>query len=230
MSALEMTFLEQQDSLARELGDPNSTTDDQWPLVDRKFEINFGELQFAKDTKMLLRIKTGTVTDKKIAIPSGWIETYVLVVNNKTFTNNKEISLTEYEKFVNSGGDHYYYWTDESGNRLLNFINTNQDDQEYRLYYFGKPTVELTADGDTSIFPSEFRKASVLFAAFTLLKQIGMTELSATKFGEYQKLVAEGESYSKKLYRNIENATPEICDDEEPQIDRQGKYPQGHCH
>lgn len=227
MSAVAMTFSEQQSMLSRLLGDSNTSTDDQWPLADRKFEINRGEVQFSKDTKMLMGYETSTVADQKISIPSDWLETFVLVVNDYVFTNDREISLTEYERYVNSGGDYYYYWVDASNNKLLNFINTNQDDQTYKLWYFRRVSTALSGDDDLSVFPDEFREASVYYAAYRLLKQVGLTDLANDKYAEYLKLVEEGKVYAQKLYINKEKATPDMGYDyqEEPQIDIQGKWP-----
>ena len=85
------TFLDQQNKLSRLLGDANTSSDDAFPLDDRKKEINRGEVQFAKDTKMLMKKITGTVSNQEISLPSDWFETYVLVVNNDNFSVQKLI-------------------------------------------------------------------------------------------------------------------------------------------
>lgn len=226
MSAVAMTFSEQQSMLSRLLMDSNTSTDDMWPLADRKFEINRGEVQFAKDTKILQGYATGTVASQQISIPSDWIETHVLVVDDEVFTNDREISLTEWERYVDSGGDYYYYWVDASNNRILNFINTSQDGDTYKLWYFRRPTTALSADDDTSVLPDEYREASVYFAAYRLLKQTGQTQLADIYYRDYLDLVSKGMLYARKLYMNKEKAMPDLGQDynEEPTTDIQGKW------
>lgn len=223
------TFLDQQNKLSRLLGDANTSSDDAFPLDDRKKEINRGEVQFAKDTKMLMKKITGTVSNQAISLPSDWFETYVLVVNNDNFTNDREISLQEYERWVDSGLDKYYLAGDANGDDAINFINANQDGLAYILWYFYFPTTELSDDTDVSEFREIFREASVYYAAAELLDQIGKTQLSLKHRASYEALVQEGIVWANRRYINRQLARPDIMDDfdhEEPQVDIQGKWPE----
>jgi hypothetical protein len=223
------TFANAQSKLSRLIGDSNTSTDDPFPLADRKKELNRGEVQFAKDTKMLLKKATGTVSSQTIAIPSDWLETHVLVVNDDVFTNDREISLTEWERYKDAGGDWFYLWGDTSGDNAINFLTANQDSKSYALYYFYFPTTELDADGDISEFPEFFREASVYYAASEFMDQIGKTQLSLKHRQAYEALVQEGMVYAERRYMNKQLARPDIFnnfeDVEEPQVDIQGKWP-----
>lgn len=220
-------FSDQLNKLARLLGDDNTSSDDAFPLADRKKEINRGEVQFAKDSKILLKKVTDTVSSQQISLPSDWFETFVLVVNNDNFTNDREISLQEYERYIDSGGDYFYLFGDTNGDLAINFINSNQDSQTYILWYFWFPTTELDGDTDVSPIQESFREASVYYAASELLDQIGKTQLSLKHRASYEALVQEAMLYSESRYLNRKLARPDMesfFEGEEPQIDIQGKY------
>lgn len=218
-----MTFLQQQGKLSRLLGDPNTGTDDQWPLADRKFEINRGEKKFAKDSRSLLKYVTGTVTSQGISLPSGFQEVHVLVVDDIVMTGKDEIALQEYETYIDSGEDKFWFWENASGTRQLNFIDSNSNNLTYKLWYFGKPTVDLSADADESPFEDEYREASVYWAASELLEQIGKTQLADRNRFKYQALVQEAYDETQKKIMNITFAYPFTGVEEEFDKDIQGR-------
>lgn len=208
-----MTFLEQQNKLSRLLGDSNTDAESMWPLADRKFELNRGEVQFARDSKDLLGYATGTVSSQAISIPSDWVETHILIVDDEQYTNDREIALSDYERYIDSGGDYYYYWVNSSGTRQLNFINTNQDSDTYKLYYYRKPTTSLNADTDESIHPDEYREAPVYYAAAELLDNIGKTQMADKYRAKYQFFVDKARMETEAHYINKLYARPDISDE-----------------
>jgi len=199
------TFSDQQSKLSSLLGDSNTGSDDMFPLAQRKKEINRGELQFAKDSLLLKEYATGTVASAEISVPSDWLKTFVLIVNNQVITNDREISIKDYERYYNySGTPPYYYFWEFSGTRKIKFIGSSTG-QTYLLYYFRKPTTELSSDSDTSVFPEEYREASVYYAAAELLQQIGKHEQSnkyrQMYFEFVRKAMLDGEAhYLDKQY------------------------------
>ncbi len=72
-------FSDQQSKLSSLLGDSNTSTDDMFPLAQRKKEINRGELQFALDARDLKEYATGTVSGMQIAVPADWFENFCLI-------------------------------------------------------------------------------------------------------------------------------------------------------
>ena len=75
-------FSDQQSKLSSLLGDSNTDTDSMFPITQRKKEINRGEWQFAVDALDLKEYATSTVSSGQIALPSDWIQTHILIVNN----------------------------------------------------------------------------------------------------------------------------------------------------
>lgn len=209
---MSLTFANQQSKLSRLLGDSNTGSDDQWPIADRKKELNRGEVQLAIDAKDLMMYATSTVASQLISVPSDWVETYVLVINNVVITNDREISLTDYERWYNWAGTnpYYYFWPDASGNLQLNFISSNVNGQTYKLWYFRKPTTELSGDSDESLHQDEFREGPVYYAAAELLRQIGQNSLADRYQAEYARVVAKADAWARKLYVNKEYARPDF--------------------
>jgi len=216
MTAVNMTFLDQQNKLSSLLGDSNTTTDDQWPLADRKFEINRGEVQFGRDSKIALKFATGTIASQALDLPSDWVETYKIAVSTgaagtKTIlTDDREISLNDIERFQNSGSDYYYFWVNASGTKQLIFVSDSSNTKTYHFWYFGRVTTALEADGDTSIFPDEYREASTFYAASELLDQVGKTKLANRYRTKYQFLAEKAEAEYEKHYINKQPPRPDI--------------------
>jgi len=221
------TFENQQDKLSQLLGDSNTSTDDMFPLADRKKAINRGEINFARDSKLLKEYATGTVASMEIDVPSDWIETFQLIIDDKVITNKREIALSDWERYKDYAGDipFYYFW-EFSGTRKIKLVGGSGaiNGDTYKLYYFKKPTTELDADADVSLFPEEYREASVFYAAAQLLEQIGKTQLAdryRMMYGVYvQNAMADGE----KHYINKEYPVPDFGeDDHASEVDIQGK-------
>lgn len=221
-----MDFLEQQSFLSELLGDPNTSNDDAFPLARRKEALNRGEIQFAIDSKILRNYATGTVSSNSITIPDDWIETYALVVDNKNVTNKRELSLHNWERHYQGGQDDptYYMWQ-TSGTKTINFMSTaGFEGKTYYLWYFAKPTTTLDDNTDTSVFPDEFREASVYWAAHRMFQQIGKNEISNRMFEQYMLIVNRAIIQSEKEYVNNIQSVPDMGDDASPStIDRQGR-------
>lgn len=206
---MSFTFLNQQELLSSLLGDSNTGTDDQFPLAQRKKAINRGEWCFAKDTKFLREKASGTVSSSQITIPSDFLEVYCLIVNNLVLTNDREVSIKEYERWYNySGNVPLYYFSEESSVRYLKFLGTTTS-ATYSLYYIKKPTTELSSDSDVSLFPEEFREASVYYAAYQLMMQMGKSQLSDRYYQIYQKYVRDAQDYAERLYVDKNYANPD---------------------
>jgi len=221
------TFSDQQSKLSSLLGDPNTSSDDMFPLAQRKKEINRGELRFARDSKIYRNFATGTVSSKQLAVPSDWMETYMLIVNNKVITNDREVSLADWERYYDwAGEDPYYYFWEFSGSKLLKFLASNGiNSQTYNWYYFAKPTTELDLDADVSVFPEEYREASVYYAASELMKQIGKTELAVQYLAVYGAFVQNAMDDIAKDHIKKELARPDFGDvGADDDVDRQGQY------
>lgn len=193
------TFSDQQNKLSSLLGDPNSSTDDQWPLATRKKEINRGELRFAVDTKMLRNYASGTLSSLTIDFPSDMIEVFVLYILSSStvkykITNDREISVKDLERYAGYGGDIPWYYTWEfSGTRKIKFLGSSGNNgRTYELFYIKKPTTELSSDSDESLFPEELREAPVHYAASQLLEQIGKTDLAQYHMNKYLEYVQMG--------------------------------------
>jgi len=222
MSANDMDFIDQQNKLSRLLGDSNTTSDDAWPLADRKFEINRGEYMFAKDSKSYLGYATGTVSSKQISLPSGFLGIHQLIVNDINLTGAREMPLSDWELFVNAGVDHYYFWVNTSGTRLIQFVTSGPNGQTYNLYFYKQPTTDLSVDGDKSPFRNRYRDASVYWAAGELLLQVGKTQLAGMYKGEYEKLVIEARDETERLVMGSLRSYPEIDNQYQYDKDIQG--------
>lgn len=207
---MSFTFLEQQDFLSSLLGDSNTGTDDQFPLAQRKKAINRGEWCFSKDTKFLREKSTGTVSGSSVTVPADFLEIYCLIVNGLVLTNEREISIKDYERWSNySGSVPLYYFSEEGSVRYIKFLGS-PNGTTYSLYYIKKPTTELSSDSDVSLFPEEFREASVYYAAYQLMMQIGKSQLSDRYFQIYQKYVRDAQDYAERLYVDKNYANPDV--------------------
>jgi hypothetical protein len=204
------TFADQQAKLSVLLQDSNTGTDDAWPLVIRKKELNRGELQFAKDTKLYRNIATGTLdSTKKLAVPTDWLETTCLIVNNCVLNRNNEIAVQDYDRYKDYAGAYpLYYMTQESGTRYFVFIGA-VDGVAYTLHYIARPTTELSDDANTSVFPEEFREASVYYAAGQLLQQVGKSEYADRYLAIYTRLVRDGQAMAEQMFMSRQTANPD---------------------
>ena len=203
-------FSDQQTKLDQLLGDSNEDTTDQWPSAIRLKELNRGELQFAKDAKYLGEYATGTVSGGEISLPSDWLETFALIVNNVMITDEREISIQDYERYYNWAGSppYYYYWR-FSGTRKIKFIGS-VNGQTYLLYYFRRPTTELSGDSDTSIHDEEYREAPVYYAAAQLLQQIGKTQMADRYMAIYMKYVRDAQEQAERHFIRKQSAHPDV--------------------
>lgn len=205
------TFSDQQDKLSSLLGDSNETTEDMFPTAVRKKEINRGELNLAVDAKDLIAYATGTVSGTSITLPTDYVDLHMLIVNGVVLTNDHEISIEDYERYNLSGGDaKYFYWTDASDNELLNLVGTSQDGNTYKLYYFKKPSTELSADSDTSLHREEFREGAVYYAASELMKQIGKAQQANDFRIAYEAMVAKADAWARSRYIVKNYARPDL--------------------
>jgi len=182
-----------------------------WPIADRKFELNRGELQFARDSNSLWKYATSTISGQAIDFPSDFVESYYLVVNCVVVTNDYEVALADYERYADAGDYYYYVWVNASGTRQMIFLDSSVNTTTYKWWYFGKPTTDLSADGDESVFRDEYREASVYYAAAELLEQIGKTQLSDRYRSKFQFFVDKASDESKKHFINKEYARPDIA-------------------
>lgn len=216
------TFLDQLSKLSVLVGDPNSSTDDAFPMSIRKKEINRGELHFARDSKAIREYVTGTVSGNTIALPSDWIETYVLVINDVVVTNDFEVSLTDYERYTADSGSNWFYIWEVSGVKYITFFNSSANGMTYKLWYFKKPVTELSADVDVSLLPEEYREASVYYAAAQLLKQIGKVTLAQAYMNEYAAYVSQAVSDLNVHYVDKQYPRPDLGDNGNISINRVG--------
>lgn len=215
------TFNDQLNFLSTLLGDPNVSGDDMWPTAQRITEINNGELQFARDAKNLREYATGTVTGSQIAVPSDWLGTYVLIIDDKVISNAREIALQDWERYSNyAGAPPYYYFWEFSGTRYIKLIGSATT---YKWYYFKRPTTALSLTTDVSIHPEEYRKASVYFAASELLKQIGKHQESAIMNNEYSEYVMRAQGDTGRSFINKEYAQPDFGEGNISTTDIQGQ-------
>lgn len=216
------TFLNAQDFLSQLLGDSNVSSDDMWPSAQRLSALNDGELQFARDAKNLREYATGTITDDQIAVPSDWLRTYLLIVDDQVINANREIALQDWERYVNySGTPPYYYFWEFSGTRYIKLIGGGTT---YKLYYFKRPTTILVSDSDVSIHPEEYRKGPVYFAASELLMQIGKHQESTIMMNHYMEYVERANKDIGETYINKQYASPDFGDvDINSTADRQGQ-------
>lgn len=216
-------FSSQQSFLSTLLGDSNTSSDDQWPATQRISELNNGELQFARDAKNLREYTTDTVASNQIAVPSDWLGTFVLIIDDKVVSNDREIALSDYGRYSDwAGTEPYYYFWEFSGTRYIKLIG-NVNGLTYKLFYFKRPTTALSADSDVSLHPEEYRKAPVYFAACELLKQIGKHQEAALMYQYYQEYVVRANTDIGKTYINKEYARPDFGDSDTSTVDTQGQ-------
>ena len=215
------TLADQLNFLSTLCGDPNVSSDDQWPTAQRLTEINNGELQFARDAKNLREYATGSVTSNQIAVPSDWLGTYALIIDNYMISNNREIGIQDWERYYNyTGAPPYYYFWEYSGTRYIKLLGSATT---YQLYYWKRPTTALSLTTDVSLHPEEYRKASVYFAAAELLKQIGKHQESQLMVQYYSEYVLRAQADIGKSYVNREYAQPDMGDGDSSTTDTQGR-------
>lgn len=203
-------FSDQQSKLSSLLGDSNTSTDDAFSLATRKKEINRGELQFAKDSHLYKNYATGTIAIGELSVPSDWLETFTFIVNNYVIKNDREVSVEDWERLYNYTGQppYYYYW-EFSGTRKIKFFGS-VDGQTYYIYYYAKPTTELSGDSDVSVFPEEYREASVYYAAAELLQQQGKHEQSDKYRLIYANFVRKAMEDGEKHHISKNYAAPDL--------------------
>jgi hypothetical protein len=202
-------FSDMQSKLSSLLGDSNTGTDDQFPLASRKKEINRGEMQFCLDSHCVREKATGTISSAQIALPSDCLQIHVLIVNNYVVTKDREISIEDWERFYNYNGSiPIYYISEESGVRYMKLLGA-PNGLAYSLYYFKKPSTELSVDSDTSILPEEFREGAVYYAASELLSQIGKNAIADIYYQRYLAIVREAMKYAEDLYMTKTYARPD---------------------
>lgn len=216
------TFADQQAKLSRLLGDSNTGTEDQFPLADRKKELNRGELSFAKDALYLTEYATGVVAGNELALPDDWMETFAFIVNNSVIKDDREVAIGDWERFYNYTGSppYYYYWR-FSGTRKIKLIGT-VNGLTYNLFYFRRPTTELSDDADVSIHDEEYREASAYYAAHALLEQIGKTQMSDRYYSKYLKLVRDAQQLAEKHILRKNYPHPDTGQLVGSETDRQG--------
>lgn len=203
-------FSDAQSKLSSLLGDSNTGTDDQFPLAQRKKELNRGELAFAKDSLFLQEYATGSISGTSIAVPSDWLETYILIINNQVIDNTREVSIQDYERYYSyTGTSPYFYYDMRSGTRYINFFGST-DGTTYKWYYFKKPTTELSSDSDTSLLPEEYREGPVYYAAAELMAQIGKQQLADQFMNRYKMIVRDAQMAVEKLRLTKQYPNPDI--------------------
>lgn len=205
-------FEEQQNLLSELLGDPNTSNDDMFPLARRKKALNRGDIHFCKDSHCVMEYATGTVSSSEIDVPSGWLETFCLIINDDVIDSWREVDLHQWERYEDNGAEEpwYYFW-EFSGTRKMKFLaGSGVNGQTYKLHYFRMQTTALDADADESIIPDQYREAPVYWAASWLLKQIGKTELAAMWKADYDRLVEEARVQSEKHYHRENRASPDL--------------------
>lgn len=204
-----MTFANQQTLLSVLLGDSNTGNDDAFPLATRKLFLNRGELQFCKDSKCVREKATGTISGTQLAFPSDLLHPVALIINGKDVWNDRQTSITEYERWNTSGSAYpAVYITQESGTRYFNFWGS-ANGQSYILHYIKKPTTALSSDSDESIHLDEFREAPVYWCAGELLQQAGKNAIADKYKAIYNKFVRDGEKYAEDMYLNLYYPKPD---------------------
>lgn len=225
-------FGDQLDFLSTLLADSNTDSESQWPLAQRKTELNHAEKQFARDSKALLENTTGTVASKEISLPSDWLETYAIYVtidgSERRLTNRREISPKNLERWDDYSGDipYYYYWV-FGGTKKIKFLgSTAVNGAAYNLFYFEEPSTALDATTDTSILPEHYRQAPVYKAASNLLLQIGQYTRSGQLLQMYDRLVAQARDETGRFYVDQNLPTPDqnIIESEPVDIQGQGDF------
>jgi hypothetical protein len=210
------TFLNMQDKLSSLLGDDNSDTTDQFPLADRKKELNRGEMRFCLESKMVREYATSTVASMEISLPSDCLEVfafYIVSGNQKwKISNDREISVRDLERYAAYNGDiPFYYIFQDDGTRKIKLVgSTANNGRTYQIFYTKKQATELSGDSDVSIIPEEFREGPCYYAAAQLLRQIGKTELAAEFMNEYYVLVRLAQEQAEQLFQNYEFPRPDF--------------------
>lgn len=211
------SFGDQQNKLSSLIGDPNTTTSDMFPQAQRLKELNRGEWQFAVDARDLKEYATGTVSGSQISLPSDFVSMHVLImsttVSQIVLTNDREISLKDWERYYLYQSDRpWFYRWDYSGTAYYKFLanSANVNGQTYYLYYFKKPTTELSSTTDTSLHREEFREASPFYAAAQLMQQIGKYTQAQQFMQEYQGYVERAKDTVMKEYIDVERAVPDF--------------------
>ncbi len=206
-----MDFQEQQALLSELLGDPNTSSDDMFPLARRKAALNRGDIHFTKDSKCVREYATGTVASSEIAMPSGWLETFTLIIDNEVIDGRRELALHDWEKYNDNSDEVYYYIWEYSGTKKMKFTtNSDVNGKTYTLYYFKKQTSALSGNSDESIIPDEYREGPVFWAAYWLLQQIGKMDLAAQNKAQYGNLVAEALMKTEKEYKQKNAPNPDM--------------------
>lgn len=207
---MSFTFLDAQNKLSVLLQDSNTGTDDAWPLAIRKKELNRAEIQFAKDTKLIRNKAAGTLdSTKKLAVPSDWLETTCLIVNNYVLNRDRELAIQDYDRYYQYAGSYpFYYMTMESGVRYFVFVGA-VDGVAYTLHYVAKPSTELDGDSDTSIIPEELREATQYYAAGQLMQQVGKSEYADRYLTIYTRFVSDGQKMAEQMYMSRQMANPD---------------------
>jgi len=224
------TFGNQLDFLSSLLGDSNTDSSSQWPLAQRKLEINHAEKQFARDSKCLLERTTGTVSSMEISMPSGWLETHAFYITigsvKYRIDNDREVSPKDLERWNDYSGaiPHYYFWG-YSGTMKIKLLGASGsiNGASYELFYFEHPTTDLDATSDTSILPEEYRQAPVYKAASNLLLQIGQYNRASNLLSMYQGLVETARIEAGKRYIDIDRPNPDFNMIDPSATDRQGQ-------
>lgn len=221
-----MTFLDQQNKLSRLLGDSNTSSEDMWPLADRKFEINRGEIQFGVDSGSTLEYATTVINGDEASLPDDFSEMHQIIVGDYVLGNDRELSVSDLETVETYSGDipYYYYW-EYSGVKILKFVGAS-DGQTCELYYFRKATTDLVDDTDESIHEDEYREASVYYAASELLEQIGKTQLSDRYRAKYDNLVFKASTRKESKYLKKVLPRPDLVMDE-TRVEEEMGYNQG---
>lgn len=222
------TFDDQLNFLSNLLSDSDTDTSSQWPLAQRKTEINHAQIQFSRDTKLLMENVTGTASSKVITLPSDWLETFVLYVTvsgtKYKVTNDREISPKRLEEANVYAGDipYYYYWTFSDTKKITLVGSSSLASASYDLYYFKKPAV-LTDTTDVSDFAEEYRQAPVYKAASNLILQIGQYTRAQALLAFYDRLVAQGKSEVERQYVDWDAPRPDVLGmGQDNTTDRQG--------
>ena len=219
-----MTFLEQQSLLSELLGDSNTSSDDAFPLARRLAALNRGDIHFCKDSKCVREYATDVIADSQLAVPSVWLETFCLIIDDDVIDDWRQIDLHQWERYENNGCDEpFYYMWEISGVKYMKFLaGSGVNGKTYKLFYFRKQTTALSADANESIIPDEYREGPALWAAYWLLQQIGKTELAAMCKGQYDELVAQAKVEVEKQYLKENRPTPDLGD-----VGTTGGYAQG---
>jgi hypothetical protein len=121
--------------------------------------------------------------------------------------------LIDWERYYNNGSDEpYFYLWEFSGTKKYTFLaGSGANGKTYLLWYFKKPVTDLDLDADESSYPTEYRQASVYWAAAELLEQIGKTELSNRYRQVYANYANRALAQSDKEYRDVRPPTPDLA-------------------